>query len=95
MVAAGCRDRVAQAVVRPRCICRTLRAGVVFTFLCRAQSPRDIWTSVVVVAGGSENGGDGAGRKDGGGSATLRRGGTPWIRGVSASELCPVSAVQH
>src|SRR5271154_552506 len=55
MVAAGHGDRVAQAVVRSRGVCGAVRAGVVFTFLCRAQSAGDVWTSVVVVAGGPEN----------------------------------------
>ena len=65
MVAAGCGNRVAQAVVYSGSVRRALRAGVVFAFLCGAQSPRDVWASVVVLAGGSKNGGNGAGGEDG------------------------------
>src|ERR1700674_993677 len=82
MVAAGHGNRVAQAVVHSGRICCALRAGLVFTFLCRTQSSRYVWTPVVVVAGGSENGGDGACGKDGGRGAALRRDRTHWIHGL-------------
>jgi len=72
MVVAAYGHRAAQAVVRSGGVCGALRAGLVFTFLCRAQSAGDVRTSVVVLAGGPENGGDGAGGKDGSRSAALR-----------------------
>jgi len=65
MVPAGGGNRVAKAVVCSGSVCRALRAGMVFAFLCGAQSPRDVWASVVVLDGGSENGGDGADGEDG------------------------------
>jgi len=51
MVALGGGNRVAQAVVYSGGVCRALRAGMVFAFLCGAQSPRDVWASVVVLEG--------------------------------------------
>jgi len=86
MVAAGGGNRVAQTVVYSGGVCRALRAGLVFTFFRRAQSSGDVWASVVVVAGRSENGGDGTGGKDGGRGAALRRGRTRGIYGLTTTE---------
>jgi len=86
MVAAGHGNRVAQAVVHSGRICCALRAGLVFPLLCRTQSARYVWTPVVVVAGGPENGGDGTGGKDGGRGAALRRGRTRGIYGLTTTE---------
>lgn len=84
MVAAGDGNRTAHAVVHSGGVCGAVRDGLVFTFLCRAQSAGDVWSSAVVVAGGPENGGDGAGGEDGSRGAALRFDRTRWIYGLSA-----------
>src|SRR3984957_3579632 len=45
---------------------------LVLAFFRRAQSPGDFWASAMVLAGRSENGGDGAGGQNGRGSETMR-----------------------
>ena len=45
---------------------------LVLAFFRRAQSPGDFWPPAMVMAGRSENGGDGAGGENGWGSETMR-----------------------
>jgi len=82
MVAAGDGNCAAQTMVRSGCVCGAVRAGLVFTLLCRAQSAGDVWTPAVVLAGGPEDGGDGARGEDGGGGGALRLSRTRWICGM-------------
>jgi hypothetical protein len=68
---AGRCDYLAKTVVGPGRYCGSVCICVVLTFFCGAQSPGDIRASVVVMAGRSKNGGNGAGRENESRSETL------------------------
>jgi hypothetical protein len=72
MESIGRGNYFAPALADPCGNCGSVCVRLVLAFFRRAQSPGDLWTSAVVVAGRSKNGGDGAGGKNGPGSETMR-----------------------
>src|ERR1700689_5976464 len=71
MESVGRRDYFAPAVAGAGRDRGSVCVRMVLAFFCRAQSPGDIWASVVVLAGRSENGGDGASGENGRRSETM------------------------